>query len=122
MAATVSSKAEVAAALFHGLSERTRLSILLSLLEGEKRVVDLVDELGGSQSNISGHLACLKDCGLVTDRPQGRQTFYAIATREVVGVLRAAEKLLAVNGHAIEMCPRYGTKGRSTGAGYGRAS
>ena len=71
MAATVSSKAEVAAALFHGFSERTRLSILLSLLEGEKRVVDLVDELGGSQSNISGHLACLKDCGLVTDRPQG---------------------------------------------------
>ena len=35
--------------------------------------------------------------------------FYAIAN-EVVGVLRAAEKLLAVNGHAVEMCPRYGTR------------
>lgn len=102
--------AEVAATLFHGFSERTRLNILLSLLDGEKRVVDLVDEVGSSQSNISGHLACLKDCGLVTDRPQGRQTFYAISGKEVIGVLRAAEKLLAVNGHAIEMCPRYGTR------------
>ena len=105
-----SRKAEVAAALFHGFSERTRISILLALLDGEKRVVDLVHELGSSQSNISGHLACLKDCGLVTDRPQGRQTFYAISGKEVIGVLRAAEKLLAVSGHAIEMCPRYGTR------------
>ncbi|MGH2750070.1 MAG: ArsR/SmtB family transcription factor [Actinomycetota bacterium] len=111
MRTTLSSKAEVAAALFHGFSERTRLTILLSLLEGEKRVVDLVQELGGSQSNISGHLACLKDCGLVSDRPEGRQTFYAVTSKEVIGVLRAAEKLLAVNGTAIEMCPRYGVKG-----------
>ncbi|MGH2746539.1 MAG: ArsR/SmtB family transcription factor [Actinomycetota bacterium] len=103
-------KAAVAAALFHGFSDSTRLSILLALLDGKKRVVDLLGEIGGSQSNISGHLACLKDCGLVTDHPQGRQTFYAIASKEVVGVLRAAEKLLAVNGHQIEMCPRYGTR------------
>jgi ArsR family transcriptional regulator len=107
---SLSDKAELAAALFHGFSERTRVSILLALLDGERRVVDLMDELGRSQSNISGHLACLKDCGLVSDRPEGRQTFYAIASKEVVGVLRAAERLLAVNGHAIEMCPRYGTR------------
>lgn len=106
------SRIGVAAALFHGFSDRTRLSVLLSLLEGEKRVVDLVEEVGGSQSNISGHLACLKECGLVTDRPEGRQTFYRVASKEVVGVLRAAEKLLAVNGDAVELCPKYGTKRR----------
>ena len=110
MSMTVDSKAEVAAALFRGFSDRTRLAILLSLLEGERRVVDLVDELGGSQSNVSGHLACLKDCGLVTDRPQGRQTFYRISSREVLGILRSADKLLAVNGQAIEMCPRFGIR------------
>lgn len=112
MKTTTASKAEVAAALFHGFSDRTRLSILLSLLDGEKRVVDLVEELGGSQSNISGHLACLKDCGLVADRPEGRQTFYGIASKEVVGVLRAAEKLLAINGDGIQLCPTYGTRRR----------
>lgn len=108
MAVATKPAADIAAALFHGFSDRTRLSILMSLHEAEKRVVDLVDELGGSQSNISGHLACLKDCGLVTDRPEGRQTFYAIANKEVRGMLRAAEKLLAVNGTKVEMCPRYG--------------
>ena len=112
MKTATASKAEVAAALFHGFSERTRISILLSLLDGEKRVVDLIDEVGGSQSNISGHLACLKDCGLVIDRPEGRQTFYAVANKEVVGMLRAAEKLLAINGDAIELCSRYGNKAR----------
>lgn len=106
------SRTDVAAALFHGFSDRTRLLVLLSLLEGEKRVVDLVEEVGGSQSNISGHLACLKECGLVTDRPEGRQTFYRVASKEVIGVLRAAEKLLAVNGDAVELCPNYGTKRR----------
>lgn len=75
-------------------------------------MVDLVEEVGGSQSNISGHLACLKECGLVTDRPEGRQTFYRVASKEVIGVLRAAEKLLAVNGDAVELCPNYGTKRR----------
>ncbi len=109
MATTTATDTQVAAALFHGFSDRTRLSILLSLLEGEKRVVDLVSEIGGSQSNISGHLSCLKGCGLVSDRPEGRQTFYAVASKEVTGVLRAVEKLLAVNGHAIEMCPRFGS-------------
>lgn len=105
-----STEAEVAAALFHGFSDRTRLSVLLALLRGEKRVIDLVREIGGSQSNISGHLACLKDCGLVVDRPEGRQTFYVVASKEVVDVLRAAEKLLEVNGTRIEMCPRYGAR------------
>jgi DNA-binding transcriptional ArsR family regulator len=110
MTVATSSTAEVTAALFRGFSEPMRLAILLELMEREQRVVDLVEAIGGSQSNVSGHLACLKDCGLVIDRPEGRQTFYRLASREVLGVLRAAEKLLARNGHAIEICPRYGTR------------
>lgn len=105
---TTAARADVAASLFRGFSDKTRLSILLSLLDGEKRVADLVDELGASQSNVSGHVACLRECGLVTDRPEGRQTFYSISTPEVIGILRAAEDLLAANGNAIEICPRYG--------------
>ena len=56
MASTTVSKAEVAAALFHGFSERTRISILLSLLDGERRVVDLVAELGISRAMSRGTL------------------------------------------------------------------
>ena len=98
---------QLAAKLFRGFGDQTRLAILAELADGERRVTDLVATLGGSQGNVSGHLSCLKDCGLVADRPEGRQVFYRIATPEVVSVLRAAEALLAIAGHAVDLCPNY---------------
>ena len=97
----------LAAKLFRGFSDRTRLEILRRLAPGELRVTDLVQAIGGSQANISGHLACLKDCGLVEDRPVGRQVYYRIARSEVVDLLTAAERLLGVHGWQIELCPNY---------------
>lgn len=96
---------EVAARLFHSLSDPTRLSILLSLLDGERRVSDLVAQVGSSQPNVSNHLACLRECGLVVDRPADRrQVFYSIAHDELRDVLLAAEGLLARTGHRVELC------------------
>jgi len=97
----------LAAKLFRGFSDQTRLAILSELADQELRVTDLHTRVGGSQANISGHLACLKDCGLVVDRPQGRQTFYRIAAPEIVRLLRAAEQVLALSGHQIALCPNY---------------
>ena len=97
----------VAAKLFRGFSDPTRLAILLALLESEHRVTDLVARVGCSQANVSGHLSCLKECGLVADRPQGRAVYYRIATEQVVTVLRAAEALLAETGQAIDICGNY---------------
>lgn len=95
----------LAARLFRGFADPTRVAILLALLDGERRVTDLVDAVGGSQSNVSGHLACLKECGLVVDRPgERRQVFYRLAQPEVVELLQAAERLLAATGSAIELC------------------
>src|SRR3546814_10928242 len=88
----------VAAQLFRGFGDPTRLAILTELLAGERRVVDLVEALGCSQSNVSGHLACLKECGLVADRPEGRAVRYRLATSAVVALLRQAEQLLAALG------------------------
>lgn len=106
--AATRTEAELAAKLFRGLADPIRLAILGELADGERRVTDLLASLGGSQSNLSGHIGCLKRCGLVTDRPEGRQVFYRIATPEVVAVLRSAEELLAVAGHQVELCPNYG--------------
>lgn len=102
------STTELAAKLFRGLADPTRLGILLALQAGERRVTDLTAEVGGSQANISGHLACLKDCGLVTDRAQGRANFYQLARPELADLLRAAEQLLASTGHQVDLCPNYG--------------
>jgi DNA-binding transcriptional ArsR family regulator len=81
--------------------------LLLALADGERRVVDLVTSLGLPQATVSGHIACLKDCGLVLDRPAGRAVFYRIATVEVYQLLGAAERLLAVTGTEIDLCPNY---------------
>jgi len=105
----------VAARLFHGLSDPTRLSILLAILDGERGVSDIVASVGSSQSNVSNHLSCLKGCGLVVDRPgERRQVFYSIARPELRDVLVAAERLLVENGHAVQLCanPLMGTSGR----------
>ena len=75
------------AALFHGLSDRTRLAIVRRLADGEARVVDLIGDLGLAQSTVSAHVACLRDCGLVAGRPEGRQVFYSLTRPELMDLL-----------------------------------
>lgn len=98
---------DAAAKLFRGLGDRTRLAIVALLANGEQRVTDVVTALDGSQANISGHLRCLKDCGLLIDRRTGREVYYRIAHPEVIDVLRTAERLLATTGRHIDLCPNY---------------
>ena len=97
----------VAAKLFRGLGDRTRLALLLALLPGEQRVTDLVQQVGTSQANVSNHLICLRECGLIAARPEGRQTFYRVASEEIETLLRAAEAVLAETGSSIELCRKY---------------
>jgi ArsR family transcriptional regulator, cadmium/lead-responsive transcriptional repressor len=97
-----------AVALFSSLGDATRLSIVRRLAQGEARVVDLTGELGLAQSTVSKHLACLRDCGLVDFRTEGRQSFYALSRPELMDVLVAAEALLAATGEAVVLCPNYG--------------
>lgn len=97
-------------ALFHSLSDATRLAIVRRLARGEARVVDLVAELGMAQSTVSAHVACLRDCALVEGRPQGRQVFYSLARPELIDLLASAETLLAATGSAVALCPNYGAE------------
>jgi len=104
-----------AASLFHSLAEPTRLAIVQQLTAGEARVVDLTRRLNVAQSTVSAHLACLRDCGLVRGRPEGRQMFYSLARPELLDLLAAAENLLAATGNAVALCPNYGS-GNATDA------
>ena len=67
-----------AAKLFHALSDETRLEIMEMLRGGERCVCELVDDLEAAQSRLSFHLRVLKDAGLVTDRKEGRWSYYTI--------------------------------------------
>ncbi|MEU8301095.1 metalloregulator ArsR/SmtB family transcription factor [Micromonospora sp. NPDC048909] len=97
-----------AVALFRSLGDPTRLAILQRLAGGEARVVDLTGELGLAQSTVSKHLACLRDCGLIDYRVEGRQSFYALTRPELLDLLRSAEQLLAATGETVALCPVYG--------------
>src|SRR6476469_6833735 len=68
-----------AAFLFRSLADPARLTILRHLALGEHRVVDLTAHLGLAQSTTSAHLACLRDCGLVSVRTVGRSSVYSLA-------------------------------------------
>ena len=97
-----------AACMFRSLGDPTRLAIVQHLALGEHRVVDLTAHLGLAQSTVSAHLACLKDCGLVDSRPVGRASVFTLARPELLGLLSAAETLLAATGDAVVLCPVYG--------------
>ena len=93
------------ARLVRGLSDPTRVAILLGLLESERRIANLFELVGVSQSNVSGHPACLEECGLQTDEPgERRQVFYRLSRPEVVDLLAATERLLASSGTATKRC------------------
>ena len=95
------------ARLFNGLSDRSRLSIASVLCEGERRVSDVVEICGLTQPNVSMHLACLWECGLVTREKRGREVYYGLIDG-VADLLAAADAVLAEAGETIGACPRYG--------------
>jgi ArsR family transcriptional regulator len=64
--------------VFHALSDETRLAVLEMLRGGERCVCDLQDAVGAAQSRLSFHLKVLKDAGLVTDRKEGRWSYYSL--------------------------------------------
>ncbi|MCX5302835.1 metalloregulator ArsR/SmtB family transcription factor [Streptomyces sp. NBC_00160] len=114
-AATTSCGAPSAAvALFRSLGEPARLAILMRLAEGEARVTDLVKAVGLAQSTVSAHLSCLRECGLIDSRAEGRASFYFLSRPELLDLLASAEQLLAATGEAVDLCPTYGTHAQTT--------
>lgn len=90
------------AALFHALSEPTRLALLQHLESGEHRVRDLVDHMHLAQSTVSKHLSCLRDCGLVSCRTEGRASWFSLRDpARLHEVMESAGALLAGAGVSL---------------------
>ncbi|KAA1378818.1 ArsR/SmtB family transcription factor [Aeromicrobium fastidiosum] len=100
-----------ASCLFRGLADPSRLAILELLASQERRVVDVTKHLGLAQSTVSTHLACLRDCGLVSSRSEGRATVYSLTEPNLTrAVLAAADGLLQATGEAVSSCVNFGTR------------
>lgn len=86
----------VHAVRFHSLSDPTRLRILDLLRSGERCVCELMEDLGLAQSLLSFHLKTLRQAGLVTDRRQGRWTYYTLNPDGLQAMATALNDLAAV--------------------------
>lgn len=100
-------KLALKAKLFRGLGDSTRLSILESLREGEKTTSQIVVETGQNQSNISNHLSCLLDCGIVKNRRQGKNIFYSLRDKKIAILLEETDDILCDIAHGIYACVNY---------------
>jgi len=98
---------ELRAKLFRGFADASRLSILEALQNGPQTVSAVVEATGLSQSNVSNHLSCLRDCGLVIGVQQGRYVRYALSDQRVAQLLGLADELLAEVAKGVYECTRY---------------
>ncbi|GAA4770059.1 Cd(II)/Pb(II)-sensing metalloregulatory transcriptional regulator CmtR [Citricoccus nitrophenolicus] len=98
---TISTRLDVMHRLGRAMADPTRSRILLSLLQGPGYPAELAQALELSRSNVSNHLACLRDCGIVAAEPEGRRTRYEIADPHLTRALTAlVEVTLAVDASA----------------------
>jgi DNA-binding transcriptional ArsR family regulator len=97
MAVDLSGFLDLKVKFFRGFGDRTRLAILDALKNGEKTVSEIVEHTSGScgnQSNISQHLSCLRGCGIVKSRQEGKYTYYSIRNKDIEQFLLQADSIL----------------------------
>jgi DNA-binding transcriptional ArsR family regulator len=80
------------------LADRTRLSLLVRLGEGEADVSTLTEACGATRTSVSQHLARLRLAGLVTTRKDGRRVVYALRHGHL---RRLVQEALSVADHRI---------------------
>lgn len=94
------------AKFFSGLANPMRFRIIEELIENEKTVSELVSALNASQSQISNHLACLRWCGYVSSRQDGKYVFYQVTDQRVKSIIDTAKEVVKDNAEHISSCTR----------------
>ena len=87
------------------LSDPYRLALLHELRQGEKSVGQLMTALGLPQSNVSRHLAVLRERGMVFTRRDGTSVYYRLANpriAEACDVVREVLQSQLARNHALE--------------------
>ncbi|WP_386069591.1 ArsR/SmtB family transcription factor [Tahibacter sp. UC22_41] len=89
LAAAMAAEAERAAELLKAMAHPQRLRVLCLLVEGERSVGEINEDIELSQSALSQHLAKLREEGLVDTRKEAQTVFYRLAESPAVAVIRA---------------------------------
>lgn len=78
---------ETAARALKSIAHPLRLKILCVLGEGEICVQDIVEVVGTSQSNISQHLAILRDKGILQTRKDANRVYYRVGDQRTLQLI-----------------------------------
>lgn len=70
------------------LADPTRRRILVQLIEGPGYPAEMAEQFGATRANLSNHLTCLRECGLVTATAEGRRVRYELADDRLADGLR----------------------------------
>jgi ArsR family transcriptional regulator, cadmium/lead-responsive transcriptional repressor len=100
-------EAELLARFFRVLGDPTRVRLVHLLLEaptGECTVGELVTALSAPQSRVSTHLGCLRWCGLVHSRREGKQVYYRVADPRVRELLTVGGAMLHDYAAGVATC------------------
>ncbi len=102
---------EVLGSFFQGLSDPTRVRILELLAERPLTVTEIVDRLGLAQGRVSSHLSCLRWCGYVEARAEGRYNRYRLVDERVREILSLGEAIVRDNATRLTSCLVLATEG-----------
>lgn len=75
------------------MSHPLRLKILCTLKDKEVSVQDIVDNVGTSQSNISQHLAILRDKGILASRKEANRVFYRVGDARTLRLISMMQEV-----------------------------
>jgi ArsR family transcriptional regulator, cadmium/lead-responsive transcriptional repressor len=103
---TGASAAVLTARFFTGLADPTRLRIVELLLGAPHTVGAIVTRLGLRQARVSNALVCLKWCGYVEARREGRYVWYAVTDPRIRELVSLAREVMADHAAAIACCTR----------------
>ena len=81
------------------MSHPLRLKILCTLGDNEVSVQDIVDQVGTSQSNISQHLAILRDKGILTSRKDANRVFYRVGDNRTLKLICMMREVFCTHEH-----------------------
>jgi DNA-binding transcriptional ArsR family regulator len=84
---------ETLARIGMALADPTRRRVLVHLIGGSGYPAEMAEEFGTSRANLSNHLTCLRECGLVTTTAEGRRVRYELADQRLAEGLRVLAAL-----------------------------
>ena len=84
------------------LADPIRRWVLVRLIGGPGYPAELAEAFGTTRANLSNHLTCLRECGLVTATAEGRRVRYELADPRLAEGLRILAALGAAHAPTEE--------------------